>query len=42
MPGTEHEYYVVVVGAGMAGLYALYKFRELGLSVRVCISWRMR
>jgi cyclohexanone monooxygenase len=26
---------VVVVGAGMAGMYALYKFRELGLTVRV-------
>ncbi len=25
----------VVVGAGMAGLYALYKLRELGLTVRV-------
>ncbi len=25
---------VVVVGAGFGGLYALYKFRELGLSVR--------
>ena len=30
------DYDVVVVGAGMAGLYALYKLREeLGLSVRV-------
>src|SRR5579862_870302 len=26
---------VVVVGAGLSGLYALHKFRELGLSVRV-------
>ncbi len=26
---------VVVVGAGFAGMYALHKFRELGLSIRV-------
>src|SRR4029450_11905004 len=26
---------VVVIGAGFAGLYALYKLREAGLSVRV-------
>ncbi len=26
---------VVVVGAGFGGLYALYKFRSLGLSVQV-------
>ena len=33
MKGNDYD--VVVVGAGMAGLYALYKLRELGLSVRV-------
>ena len=26
---------VVVIGAGVTGLYALYRLRELGLSVRV-------
>ncbi|MSQ67599.1 MAG: NAD(P)/FAD-dependent oxidoreductase [Gammaproteobacteria bacterium] len=32
-PGAELD--VVVVGAGFAGLYLLYRLRELGLSVRV-------
>lgn len=26
---------VIVIGAGIAGLYQLYRLRELGLSVRV-------
>jgi cyclohexanone monooxygenase len=29
------EFDVIVVGAGFAGMYALYRFREAGLSVRV-------
>jgi cyclohexanone monooxygenase len=33
--GTREEVDVVVVGAGFAGLYALYRLRELGLRVRV-------
>lgn len=32
---TETEADVVVIGAGFAGLYALYKLREAGLKVRV-------
>ena len=31
---TEH-YDVIVIGAGVSGMYALHHFRELGLSVRV-------
>ena len=35
-PITSHtEYDAVVVGAGFAGMYQLYRLRELGLSVRV-------
>jgi succinate dehydrogenase/fumarate reductase flavoprotein subunit len=29
---------VIVIGAGVAGLYQLYKLRELGLSVRAPVS----
>ncbi|MBQ0721496.1 MAG: NAD(P)/FAD-dependent oxidoreductase [Gammaproteobacteria bacterium] len=31
---SEHDYDAVVVGAGIAGLYAVYKLREMGLRVR--------
>lgn len=30
-----HDYDALVIGAGVSGLYALYKLRQLGLSVRV-------
>ena len=29
------RYDVIVIGAGMAGMYQLYRLRQLGLSVRV-------
>ena len=32
--GAPHHFDAVIVGAGFAGLYALYRLRELGLSVR--------
>jgi NAD(P)-binding Rossmann-like domain len=32
---SDVEYDAVVVGAGFAGMYQLYRLRELGLSVRV-------
>ncbi len=35
MPEGATEFDAVVVGAGFAGLYQLYKLRELGLSVQV-------
>ena len=32
----EHlDYDAIVIGAGISGLYQLYKLRELGLNVRV-------
>ncbi|CAM6127731.1 unnamed protein product [Calypogeia fissa] len=34
-PPLQSEVDVVVIGAGMAGIYMLYKLRELGLSARV-------
>ena len=33
--GDIEQYDVVVIGAGVTGLYALYRMRELGLSVQV-------
>ncbi len=33
--GTHPEFDAVVIGAGVSGLYQLYKLRELGLQVRV-------
>src|SRR4029453_1814606 len=32
---AAHAYDAIVIGAGMSGLYMLYRLRELGLSVRV-------
>jgi cyclohexanone monooxygenase len=34
-PGGAREFDAIVVGAGFAGLYTLYRLREMGLSVRV-------
>jgi cyclohexanone monooxygenase len=31
----RHDYDAIVIGAGMAGMYMLYKLREMGLSARV-------
>ena len=35
--GTEpgEQFDAIIIGAGIAGLYQLYRLRELGLSVRV-------
>jgi cation diffusion facilitator CzcD-associated flavoprotein CzcO len=33
--GSIEQYDVVVIGAGVSGMYALHHFREMGLSVRV-------
>src|ERR1700688_2275317 len=33
-PGPAAEFDAVVIGAGVSGLYQLYKLRELGLKVR--------
>ena len=36
IPLEEHlDYDAIVIGAGISGLYQLYKLRELGLNVRV-------
>ena len=33
-PGTVEQFDAIVIGAGVSGLYQLYRLRELGLSVR--------
>ncbi len=33
--GATEEYDVIVIGAGVSGMYALHHFRQMGLSVRV-------
>ena len=35
MKKTEKKYDIAIVGAGFAGLYMLYKFRDSGMSIRV-------
>ena len=30
------QFDAIIIGAGIAGLYQLYRLRELGMSVRVC------
>ena len=32
--GDVEEYEVLIIGAGVTGLFSLYRFRELGFSVR--------
>lgn len=34
-PGAVDQYDVIIIGAGLTGLYQLYRIRQLGLSVRV-------
>ena len=33
--GGDHDYDVVIIGAGISGIYSLYKMRQLG--VRACV-----
>ena len=33
--GADLDYDTIIIGAGMSGLYQLYRLRELGLRVRV-------
>ena len=33
-PGEIQRYDAVIIGAGVTGLYSLYRMRELGFSVR--------
>ena len=33
--GPGEQFDAIIIGAGIAGLYQLYRLRELGLSVRV-------
>lgn len=32
---SEFDYDVLIVGAGLSGVYSLYRIRELGLRVKV-------
>ena len=32
---ADLDYDVIVIGAGIAGMYQLYRLREMGLTVRV-------
>jgi len=34
-PGAKRDFDAVIVGAGIAGIFQLYRLRELGFSVRV-------
>ena len=34
MPLADLDFDVIIIGAGMSGLYQLYRARELGLKVR--------
>jgi cyclohexanone monooxygenase len=34
-PATAHAYDVIIIGAGFAGLYSLYRMRQMGLSATV-------
>ncbi|MGE0684042.1 MAG: NAD(P)-binding protein, partial [Candidatus Binatia bacterium] len=33
-PGAVEQFDAIVIGAGVSGLYQLYRLRELGLAVR--------
>ena len=36
MSGEEHSKYdVLIIGAGLSGIYSLYRMREIGLKARV-------
>ena len=38
--GNGEQYDALVIGAGVTGLYSLYRFRELGFSVMGCCPAR--
>ena len=35
LPSADLDYDAIVIGAGISGMYQLYRLRELGLTVRV-------
>ena len=41
-PTATPSYDAIIIGAGISGMYQLYRLRELGMSVRVfeAGSWR--